>query len=321
MKEHEEKAIERLRLGAEMSETYYHKPLVLTYSGGKDSDCVLRLAEKAGINFQLINSHTTVDAPETVYHIREVVDRVKEHGHDAKIIYPINKGKPTSMWKLIVDMGMPPTRLVRYCCKILKETSVPNSLICTGVRWEESTSRKKLRDEFEVRGKTKADKHKFGLDHAKEVFSDSKRITAELGQKPNEENAFDCTLITNCKAQNDVIVNPIVDWSERMVWDFLRSEQVKMNPLYERGYDRVGCIGCPMNTKCRKKQFIDYPIYKDNYIKAFEKMIKVRREKGLQSKWKDGKDCFNWWIEEETLPGQMEFSIGENGELDYKEFQ
>ena len=37
----EQKAIERMRLAAQMSETYYQKPLIVTTSGGKDSDCLL----------------------------------------------------------------------------------------------------------------------------------------------------------------------------------------------------------------------------------------------------------------------------------------
>ena len=47
----EQQAIERLRLAAEMSEAYYDgAPLIVTTSGGKDSDVCLRLAEAAGIN-------------------------------------------------------------------------------------------------------------------------------------------------------------------------------------------------------------------------------------------------------------------------------
>ncbi len=34
----EHKAIERLKEAAKLSEFYYQKPLLLTYSGGKDSD-------------------------------------------------------------------------------------------------------------------------------------------------------------------------------------------------------------------------------------------------------------------------------------------
>lgn len=55
----EKVAIMRLREGAEISKYYYNKPLLLCYSGGKDSDVILDLAIKSGIEFELQHSHTT----------------------------------------------------------------------------------------------------------------------------------------------------------------------------------------------------------------------------------------------------------------------
>lgn len=81
----EQKAFERLRLGAEMSKQYYGKPLIICYSGGKDSDVLLQLALNSGIDFEVLHNHTTADAPETVYHIRDVFHRVNcAGGQDAQ---------------------------------------------------------------------------------------------------------------------------------------------------------------------------------------------------------------------------------------------
>lgn len=59
----EQKAIERIKLASQMSLRYYDKPLVCTYSGGKDSDVMLELFIRSGVPFEAHNSHTTVDAP------------------------------------------------------------------------------------------------------------------------------------------------------------------------------------------------------------------------------------------------------------------
>lgn len=67
----EQLAIARLRDAARLSEHRYKKQLMVTYSGGKDSQLLVALAERAGIDFEVVNSHTTADAPETVYFIRE----------------------------------------------------------------------------------------------------------------------------------------------------------------------------------------------------------------------------------------------------------
>lgn len=76
----EQTAIERLRTASEMSIKHYGTPLVVTTSGGKDSSICVALAERAGIPFEVIHNHTTVDAPETVYFVREDFRRLEEKG-------------------------------------------------------------------------------------------------------------------------------------------------------------------------------------------------------------------------------------------------
>ena len=66
-KEKEKTAIERLKAFEPQTEPYY-----LCYSGGKDSDCIRILASLAGVNHDIVNNHTTVDAPETVRYIRSI---------------------------------------------------------------------------------------------------------------------------------------------------------------------------------------------------------------------------------------------------------
>ena len=68
----EQKSIERIRVASKMSLHYYGQPLVCTYSGGKDSDVMLELFKRSKVPFEVYNSHTTADAPYTVYHIRKV---------------------------------------------------------------------------------------------------------------------------------------------------------------------------------------------------------------------------------------------------------
>ena len=42
--------------------------------------------------------------------------------------------------------------------------------------------------------------------------------------------------------------------------------------------------------------FEEYPTYKRAYIRAFDKMLDVRKAKGLQTKWKSGEEVFEWWV-------------------------
>lgn len=49
-------------------------------SGGKDSSVLTHIAMKAGCPFEVVHNHTTVDAPETVYFIREKFKRLRAAG-------------------------------------------------------------------------------------------------------------------------------------------------------------------------------------------------------------------------------------------------
>ncbi len=283
----EQKAIKRIQFASELSLKHYNKPLVCTYSGGKDSDVMLELFRRSGIPFEVHNSHTTADAPQTVRHIRKVFKSLKEKGIKCEIEMPKYKGKHITMWKLIPLKLMPPTRQVRYCCQVLKETGCANRYIATGVRWAESRQRKE-REEFEKIGTTKSTKEKF---------------TSIMLMNDNDANRRMNEL---CMQKNKMVVNPIIDWKDSDVWEFINSEHIETCELYECGYDRVGCIGCPMAGKKRYKEFSDFPKYKQSYIRAFERMLDTRKEKGLETQWETGEDVFKWWMNDDNLDGQME---------------
>jgi len=282
-----DKAIERLKIASEMSLTYYGEPLIIAYSGGKDSDVCLSLAKAAGIPYEVQHNHTTADAPETVYHIREVFKRLDGEGVKCKINWPSYKGKPVTMWTLIPQKLMPPTRLVRYCCMVLKEGGGAGRMICTGVRWAESTKRKNR-----------------GI-YEKSAHDVQKKIIL-LSDNDDKRRLFE-----GCRIKSKRIVNPIIDWSTQEVLEYAASEKVEMNPLYGCGFGRVGCVGCPMAGKGVTKGFARYPTYERAYIRAFDAMIAERRRRGLPTDWQTGVDVMHWWLDDGVLPGQMSMEDAE----------
>lgn len=283
----EQKAIKRIQVASEMSLYHYGKPLVCTYSGGKDSDVMLELFRRGGIPFEVHNSHTTADAPQTVRHIRDVFKKLEMDGIKCAIEMPTYKGERTSMWKLIPQKLIPPTRIARYCCAVLKETGCANRFIATGVRWDESVQRKN-REEFEKLGATKATKEKF---------------TSVMLMNDNDARR---RMNEHCMQKKKMVVNPIIDWKDSDVWEYINSENIPTCELYQWGYYRVGCIGCPMAGKKRYKEFADFPKYKNLYIHAFDRMVKERKSRGLPCQWKNGTDAFLRWMDDENIEGQMD---------------
>lgn len=296
MNDLEHTAIERLKAASEMSLQHYEKPLVICISGGKDSSVITELAIRAGIPAEFMHNHTTADAPETVRFVRSEFKRLEELGYQCTLNMPTYKGKRVSMWSLIPQKLMPPTRLVRYCCSVLKETGGANRFICTGVRWAESRSRKENRGIYEKNGALKASRIILNNDN------DDKRM-----------------LFENCRLKGKRVVNPIVDWLDADVYGFLADAKAPMNPLYAEGQCRVGCVGCPMaGKKGREDEFLRWPKYKNLYLRAFDNMLKERERRGeLEGSWRIGttaNDVFNWWMEYDILPGQMEMEdfLGED---------
>ena len=61
--------------------------------------------------------------------------------------------------------------------------------------------------------------------------------------------------------------------------------------------------------KTREKEFARWPKYKDSYIRAFEKMLSIRNKPFVigGADIPDAKpiDVFNWWMEYDILPGQL----------------
>lgn len=283
MSDLEGKAIERLKLASDMSLRLYKQPLVITYSGGKDSDALLHLAEISGIPFEVLHSLTTADAPQTVYHVRDTFHRLELKGVKCTVDKHVQpRGGRVTMWNLIPKQGIP-TRIQRFCCKCLKETGGKDRFIATGVRWDESTARKKNRGSLEVIA--------------------SKKDNSLILSNDNDE---DRRLFESCQLKGKRVCNPIIDWKTDDVLDYCREEQICMNPLYECGFSRVGCIGCPMAGKTgREFEFSMFPTFKYNYIRAFQKHLDYRKATGLETRyWTDGVDVFHWWMEDGVLPGQ-----------------
>lgn len=288
MADKEQTAIMRLQTASAMSLQAYGLPLVVTTSGGKDSSVCVELAIRAGIPFEVMHNHTTADAPETVYFVRSEFKRLESMGIKCTINKPVYKGAPTSMWSLIPQKLIPPTRLVRYCCSVLKEQGGAGRFISTGVRWAESNARKANRGVYE-------------------------KIASEKTQRIilSNDNDDRRMLFENCRLKAKRVVNPIIDWTDSDVWGFLQDAKVPLNPLYSEGFCRVGCVGCPMAGKKREKEFARWPKYKDMYISAFDRMLEERKRRGkMQGSWRigtTGLDVFNWWMEYDILPGQMNF--------------
>ena len=236
----------------------------LAFSGGKDSIVIKKLADLAGVKYDAHYSLTTVDPPELIRYI-------KDFHSDVAIDRPLK-----TMWELIVEKKFPPTMIARYCCKELKEGDGKGRVVVTGVRWAESTRRKLSRHLVDIGDKKK-------------------------GIVLNDDNDESRRMVESCYRTQKTLVNPIIDWTDDDVWEFIRLYELPYCELYDQGYKRLGCIGCPMGGRSgRLRDFERYPKYKKQYIRSFEKMLKARGDRERVDEWQTGQDVFDWWIQDKS---------------------
>ena len=262
----------------EPTEGYY-----LAFSGGKDSQCIYHLCEMAGVKFDAHYRVTSVDPPELVQFIKnQYPDVAREVPRD-------KDGKPITMWNLIPKKKMPPTRMVRYCCSELKESGGRGRVTMTGVRWAESSNRKNNQGLVTIIGKSKTTQKMLEDEHVN--FTRTHRGGVVL----NLDNDDERRAVELCYRTRKTLVNPIIDWSDDEVWEFLND--IVKTPhccLYDKGFKRIGCIGCPLGgSSGMKKDFVQWPVYKKMYMRAFSKMLKSGRE---YREWEVAEDVMKWWL-------------------------
>lgn len=159
----------------------------------------------------------------------------------------------------------------------------------TGVRWAESV--------------TRAQKH--GVVN---IFNDSTL---------NDDNTETRRYVEQCYRTRKTLINPIVDWSSEDVWEYLNDvAKVPHCCLYDEGIDRLGCIGCPLaGPRQQRKQFDRWPTYRDNYLRAFARMVE-RKPVGKREKYTSAQAVMDWWLRERSsekpLEGQIDMWEGED---------
>jgi len=254
-----ETAIQRLK-AFEPEEGYY-----LAFSGGKDSQAVYHLCVLGGVKFDAHYALTTVDPPELVYFIREHYPDAWEGRVQQR--YP--DGRPVTMWSLIAEHTIPPTRKARYCCAALKEPGGKGRIVVTGVRWAESPNRAATHDVVDLQGKKKTTRKK--LDAAGVNY----RVNKHGDVVMNDDNDPARRMVESCYRTQKTMVNPIIDWTDEDVWDFLNNiAKVPHCCLYDEGFKRIGCICCPLaGAKIMIRDLERWPKYKELYIRALQRML------------------------------------------------
>jgi phosphoadenosine phosphosulfate reductase len=183
----------------------------VSFSGGKDSLVVLDLTKAAlkQREFKAFFLNTGIEFPETVEFARNFCREMK---------VPLEEmGSGSAFWEQIEKFG-PPAKDFRWCCKVCKLASAGDLETGKGTCSLPKNEASSAVAYLTIDGKRKH-----------ESFSRA-RIAA------SETNPF-------VPAQLNIF--PIRDWRALEVWLYIHWRGLSYNPLYDLGFERVGCWLCP----------------------------------------------------------------------------
>jgi phosphoadenosine phosphosulfate reductase len=121
---------------------------------------------------------------------------------------------------------------------------------------------------------------------------------AESQQRSKRKTVEHCT-----KDASKIYINPIIDWTDEDVWEFIKINKMPYCKLYDEGWKRIGCLLCPMAGKHRLVEAERYPKYIEAFKRAFVKLYNKRQAEGKTSvdRWKNGEEMFIWWMNEDRV--------------------
>lgn len=97
-------------------------------------------------------------------------------------------------------------------------------------------------------------------------------------------------------------IRPLLYFFEKDVWDYIIDRNIPYCKLYDEGYKRIGCIGCPLKgRKERLRDFERYPKFMELYKKAAKYVAEVRGY--------DFENLWHWWLESDEANNDEEESL------------
>jgi phosphoadenosine phosphosulfate reductase len=229
-------------------------PVVVGFSGGKDSLATYLVVEKAtGQSPPLFFMDTGLELPETIEFIHRFAER--------RNIQIIGEESGDQFWKS-VDVFGPPARDFRWCCKVLKLGPAATSI-------------------------------------ASELGNETLSF---MGQRKLEsfQRSIEPRVTENPWVPGQISANPIQNWNGLEVWLYIFSEQADFNPLYTKGYHRMGCYLCPASPLAEIDSLRS--THPTLYTRWEQKMEEWAGRYGFPSEWHE----LGFWRWKNLPKGQLE---------------
>jgi phosphoadenosine phosphosulfate reductase len=129
-------------------------------------------------------------------------------------------------------------------------------------------------------------------------------IGIRIAESRARKQRYTACVMNQQGGQKNKKVFPVRLWGDEDIWEFIRERAIPYCSLYDEGFKRLGCIGCPMtNAKNRLREFERWPKYEILWRRAFHKFWDRKKQKEIDTgiEWQFGKrfsgpdELFEWY--------------------------
>ena len=126
-------------------------------------------------------------------------------------------------------------------------------------------------------------------------------LRIDEGQKRGARlKSLDAPYMDDIRIKEKRHIYPIMEWTEQDVWDYIKENNLPYPKWYDMGFDRLGCVGCPLaNKNQRITEYKMLPRYAYAVIKAIKKNIEAGGN--ISKKFDNEYEAFYWWISVESI--------------------
>ena len=122
--------------------------------------------------------------------------------------------------------------------------------------------------------------------------------------------------VENCmRGGRKTFVNPILEWTDEDVWEYIKFRSLAYCSLYDEGFSRLGCVLCPLaGPEAQAREAIRWPkiaaAYRRVAIESFPTMVAKMEARGETCRWESGEEYFAWWLANKSLGNRDQLDLG-----------
>lgn len=119
------------------------------------------------------------------------------------------------------------------------------------------------------------------------------------------------SFLTSHRETGNPILCPLIYWTDCDIWQFIRRNQMSYCKLYDEGFKRLGCIGCPLGgPAAQKREFKRWPKYEamwkrgfQQYFDKYKGLPKRNGEPRAIEKFANVEALWRWWLSGKSSKG------------------